>query len=103
MADAHHRGAGQVAVCDVLVELARPFVVAPQIRVVLVVSAEVDVGHSSDRRVKWANLDLSSPEGIRDLVGRSSDTSVSSGRGGAALADLADVVHQETVVADGTA
>src|SRR5262245_58487278 len=89
MADTHHREAGQVVVGDVLVELPLPFVVAPQVRIVLVVSAEVDVGHSSDRWVKWANLDNPHGESIAHWSGL--------------RADAADVVHQETVVADGPA
>ena len=44
VADAHQRQVGQGAVGDVLIELTLPLVVAPQVGVVLVVAAEVDVG-----------------------------------------------------------
>ena len=47
---------GQIALGDELIELALPFVVAPQIRIVLVVAAEVDVGQRGERRIERRDL-----------------------------------------------
>ena len=56
VADANQRQAGQIAIGDELIELALPFVVAPQVRIVLVVAAEVDVGQRRQRRVERRDL-----------------------------------------------
>ena len=89
VADANQRQARQVAVGDELVELPLPLVVAPQVRIVLVVAAEVDVGQRRQRRVERRDLDDAGGERIGHRRGL--------------RADAADVVHQEAVVADGSA
>src|SRR6516225_8322721 len=87
MAYTHLRQVGQVAGGDELVELALPFVVAPQIWIVLVVAAEIHVGQGSQRWVERCHLHLTRGEGVLHWVGY--------------RAYAADVIHQETVVPDG--
>src|SRR5262249_11935064 len=95
MADAEQRQTGQGAVLDILIELTLPLVVAPQVRVVLVVAAEIEVRLRHQPRVEWRDLDRTSRERVLDLV---------AGAGcGSRGANAADVVHQEAVVAYGQA
>src|SRR5215510_8619151 len=86
MAYTHQREAGQVAVSDVIVELALPLVVAPEVRIVLIVAAEVDVGQVSEVRIERGHLHLTSGIGIRYRSGYRTDP--------------ADVICEKTVVPD---
>ena len=65
VADAHEREVGQGPLGDELIELALPLVVAPQVGVVLVVAAEVDVGERRQRRIERRHLDDPGLERIR--------------------------------------
>src|SRR5262245_54570784 len=86
MAYTHLREAGQVAIFDVPVELALPFVVAPQVRIVLVEAPQIDVGQRSERGVQRGDLHFAHRLGIHYW--------------NAIDGDAADVVYQEAVVAD---
>src|SRR5262245_6373840 len=88
MAYSHQRKTGQVAIGYELVELALPFVVAPQVRIVLVIAAEVDVGQRGERRIERCDLHLAGGERIDHRRPVNDDS--------------ANVVHQEPVVPDGT-
>src|SRR5215467_1832255 len=50
MAHTEKGQAGKVAASNVLVELPLPLVIAPQVRIVLVVTAEVEIGESHEGR-----------------------------------------------------
>ena len=56
MADTHQRKAGQIAVGDELIELALPFVITPQIGIVLVITAEIHIGRGSEARIERSDL-----------------------------------------------
>jgi len=57
---------GRLPLATLLVELALPLVVAPQIGIALIVAAEVDVGHRRERRVERRDLHHASGERIAD-------------------------------------
>src|SRR5262245_8974259 len=86
MAYTHQGETGQVAVCDEEIEFALPFEVAPIVRIVLVVAAEVEVSQGSEVWIERGDLHNARAEGIPDRRGYRTDA--------------ADVVHQETVVPD---
>src|SRR5438093_3730160 len=86
VANADQRKARQVAVGDELIKLALPFVIAPHVRIVLIVAAEVQIGQRSERWIKRRDLHDSRGEGI--------------GYRSRFCANASDVVHQESVIAD---
>src|SRR4030095_15951813 len=52
----HERDAGRLAVGDIIVKLALPFIVAREVRIVLVVAAEVDVGQGTQVWIERGDL-----------------------------------------------
>ncbi len=78
-----------MAVGDELIELPLPFAIAPQIGIALIVAAEVDVGARSQRRIERSDLHDAGRKRIGNRRGL--------------RPDAADVVHQEAVVANGSA
>src|SRR5262249_41243680 len=85
--DANQRQARQDAVFDVQVELPLPLVIAPQIRIVLVVAAEVDIGVRGQGGLERRDLDDAGCERI--------------GYRRRLRADAADVIYEHPVVANG--
>src|SRR5262249_14970987 len=91
VAESDHFQRRQVAVGDELVELAFPFVVAPQIRVVLIVAAEVWIiePYLRDRLLGGRDLNNAGGMWIFDGVGNGTDA--------------ADIVDQKAVIANRSA